>query len=183
MLVLHYDLVSAASAVAVLRLQRIADRGGSVLFSGIDPLGLDGGVPATLDQLDEYASFREAAAELGLSMRRPNWRPPTLRAHLVGELAERQGLGAAWRHTALRAYWEHGHDLADHDVLLELVGRAGADVEVARQVLDDPQRVLAARQQAAATVRRGVGGVPMLEVSGTLLSAHLDEDALTELAG
>lgn len=183
MIVLHYDLVSPASAVAVLRLQRIADGGGAVMFAGIDPVGLEVGVPATLDQLDEHATWRGAAGDLGLDMRRPTWRPPTLRAHLVGELAERWGLGAAWREAALRAYWEGGRDIGKGDVIVELAGLVGGDAEEARRVLADPQRILAARQRAAATVRRGVGGVPMLEVNGVLVSAHLDDAALEELAG
>jgi 2-hydroxychromene-2-carboxylate isomerase len=182
MLILHYDLVSAPSAVAVLRLQRIADAGGDVRFVGVDPLGLDATVPATLEQLEEYDRWRDDAARLGLTMRRPQQRPPTLRAHLVGDLAADLGLGGAWRWTALTAYWTRGADLGDPDVLEHLAAHCGVDPTAARDRLADPEQLRLARQRAVAMHRRGIGGAPVLEVDGTFVSAHLDEPALAELA-
>lgn len=181
-LVLHYDYPSPASAVAVLRLQRVADAGGRVGFAGIDSLGLAVAVPPSPELLAELERSREAAAELGLTLRRPSRRPPTLRAHLLGELAEGAGLGASWRSVCLRAYWSDDADLDDDLVLAELAAAAGLDADAAMGRLSDRRLLTAARRRAATQRRRGVGGVPVLESHGTLLPAELADDDLRRLA-
>lgn len=180
-LILHHDITAPRSALAVLRLQRVADLGHPVVFQGIDVLGLAVALPVTLDQLAELEQVVGRAAALGLEMRRPSLRPPTLDAHLVGGHAEQVGLGAAWRVACLTAYWTGGADISDHAVLLDLAGRVGLDREAVGAVLADKH----ARDELRATMlaRRafGVGGVPVLEVNGTLLSAEVDDATLLEL--
>jgi len=181
-LILHHDVTSPGAALAVLRVQRIADAGLPVAFRGIDTLGVAVSLPVTLDQLAEMERFAERAAGLGLVMRRPTLRPPTLDAHLVAELAERRGLGAAWRLACLRAYWTEGLDVSDHPTLIG-VGRAiGLERDEVVTTLAD----VAARNElrAAMLARRGlgIGGVPVLEVDGTLLPADVDDATLEELA-
>jgi predicted DsbA family dithiol-disulfide isomerase len=180
-LILHHDVTAPRSALAVLRLQRIADLGHPVAFRGLDVLGLAVSLPVTLDQLAALEQVADRAAELGLVMRRPTLRPPTLDAHLVGDHAERLGLGAAWRLACLTAYWTDGEDLSDHEVLVARAGRIGLDVDAVRSVLADK----AARDELRASMlaRRalGVGGAPVLEVGGTLLSADIDDTTLIEL--
>ena len=183
MLILHHDVTSPRAALAVLRLQRLADAGHPVAFSGLDALGVAVALPVTLDQLTEIADVRERAAALGLVMRRPTVRPPTLDAHLVGELAERRGLGAAWRLACLRAYWTDGADVADHDVLVALASAAGLDAEEVRGLLADRAARDALRGAMLARRAVGIGGVPVLEVDGTLLPADVDDATLEELAG
>ena len=182
MLILHHDVTSPRAALAVLRVQRIADTGLPVAFRGIDTLGVAVALPVTLDQLAELEQVAPRAAELGLLMRRPALRPPTLDAHLVGEHAERRGLGAAWRLACLRAYWTDGADVSDHATLIEVAATAGLDEEPVRAALAD----VAARNElrAAMLARRalGIGGVPVLEVDGTLLPADVDDATLEELA-
>jgi 2-hydroxychromene-2-carboxylate isomerase len=181
-LVLHFDYPSAASAVAVLRLQRIADAGGDVAFAGVDSLGLDVALPVTLDQLAELDRFRGRALELGLEMRPPSRWPPTLAAHLVGELAEDMGLGASWRAICLEAYWGHDADLGDDLVLTALAADAGLDQAAVVDRLGDQQLLRASRHRSVTRRRRGVGGVPVIESHGTLLPAELDDEDLRELA-
>jgi 2-hydroxychromene-2-carboxylate isomerase len=181
-LVLHFDYPSPASAVALLRLQRIADEGGHVAFAGLDALGLGGAVPPTLDQLAERERVAERAATLGLALGRPSRRPPTVRAHLLGDLADDGGLGAAWRSACLRAYWTEDADLDDDRVLLALAARVGLDVAPVVALLADERRVVTRRQQDAAVRRRGLGAVPVLELDGTFVSAELDDASLRELA-
>jgi len=181
-LILHHDVTSPRAALAVLRVQRIADSGLPVAFRGIDTLGVAVSLPVTLDQLAELEQVAERAAALGLEMRRPHLRPPTLDAHLVGEHAERCGLGAAWRLACLRAYWTEGVDVSDHATLVTIGSDAGLDAaEVAGALAD-----VAARNElrAAMLARRslGIGGVPVLEVDGTLLPADVDDATLEELA-
>lgn len=183
MLILHHDVTSPAAAVAVLRLQRIADAGGAVAFQGIDVLGLDAAIPVTLDQLAELERETARLRELGLAARRPSRRPPTLGVHLVAEHAEERSLGAAWRDAALAGYWEQDADLGDDAVLTELAAAAGLDRgEVADRLADRPARVQL-RRRMLATRQRGVGGVPVLEYHGSFVPADLPDADLRQLAG
>lgn len=181
-LILHHDVTSPRAALAVLRLQQVADEGLPVAFRGLDVLGVAVALPVTLDQLAELERTVVAAAELGLAMRTPRLRPPTLDAHLVGEYAERCGLGAAWRLACLRAYWTDGADVSDHATLAAIGRDAGLEQSDVSAVLAD----VAARNElrAAMLARRslGIGGVPVLELDGTLISADVDDATLRELA-
>lgn len=183
MLTCHFDYPSPAAAVAVLRLQTIVDAGGTVRFSGLDVLGLDLSLPPTLDLLAARERHVDAAAALGLQLRRPSRRPPTVAAHLVGLHADDAGLGAAWRLAALRAYWEDDADLGDLPTLVELAVGIGLDgLEVAARAAD--RRAQAQLRQRAIQLRsKGVGDVPVLEVDGTLIPADLSDDDLRQLAG
>lgn len=183
MLICHFDYPSPAAAVAVLRVQREADAGGAVAFSGFDVLGLDTALPVTLDQLSSLEAHQPRAAALGLQLRRPRRRPATIGAHLVGQLAEEADLGAAWRWAALRAYWEDGVDLGSPQVLTDLAAEVGLDPQrAAAAVADRPARARL-RQRAIQLRSRGIGDVPVLEVDGTLLSADIGDDDLRQLAG
>lgn len=182
MLILHHDVTSPAAAVAVLRLQRIADGGGDVAFQGIDVLGLDTALPVTLDQMTELARETDRLRGLGLQVRRPSRRPPTLGAHLVAEDADAAGLGAAWRTATLAAYWERDVDLGDDAVLLDLAADVGLDAgRIAARLADRSARI-ALRRRMLATRQRGIGGVPVLEYQGAFVSADLADEDLRELA-
>lgn len=183
MLTLYYDVPSLPAAVAVLRLQRLVDGGGVVDFRGIDVVGVDTALPVTLDQLDEIERWSETAAALGLAVRRPRERPPTLAAHLVGVLATTRGLGAAWRAAILRAYWSEGRPIATTDTLVELADAIGLDRDEVARRLEDPAARVALRQRMTADRGRGIGGVPVLELDGTFVSAQLSDADLRQLAG
>jgi predicted DsbA family dithiol-disulfide isomerase len=183
LLILHFDYVSAPAAVAVLRLQQLADEGADVRFSGIDVLGLEVAIPVTLDQLEGIERARRPARELGLELGRPVTRPPTLAAHLVGELAASEGVGASWRERCLRAYWEQGRDLGAAGELTRLAEAAGLDPAAAAGLLADRPRRLQLRQRMLLARGRGIGGVPVLEVpGGTFVPADLPEADLRQLA-
>lgn len=182
MLRLFFDYPSAAASVAVLRLQRLADEGLPVSFLGFDVLGLQMAVPATLDQLAELERHQRRARELGLVMRRPRLRPATLGAHVVGEVAQDHGLGAAWRWACLSGYWTHGVDLGDDVQLRELAMSAGLpDIDVV-EALSNPTRRAAVRARMRESRTRGIGGVPVLEHDGTLLPPDLADGDLRALA-
>ncbi len=183
MLVLHYDVPSLPATVAVLRLQRIADAGGVVEFRGIDVVGVDAALPVTLDQLDEIERWRDRAEALDLEVRRPRERPPTVAAHLVGVVAESRGLGAAWREAILRAYWTSGVSIGDPDELVSLADEVGLPTDEVRARLNDPAARVALRQRMTADRGRGIGGVPVLELDGTFVSAELRDQDLRQLAG
>ncbi|MTV25464.1 hypothetical protein FTX61_08590 [Nitriliruptoraceae bacterium ZYF776] len=181
MLICHHDVTSPAAAVAVLRLQALADAGGHVAFRGLDVLGLETTVPATLDQLEQLPRYAPRAAELGLTMRRPRLRPPTLGVHLVADHAESLGLGASWRSACLHAYWEDGADLGDDELVADLAAAAGLDRAVVAALLADRPARIALRRRMGTLRGRGVGGVPVLEYQGTLVSAELSDDDLRQL--
>ena len=183
MLILHFDHTSPSAAIAVLRLQPLADEGGNVRFSGIDVLGLDMSIPPTLDLLADLDRQRAAAADLGLTMRRPSRQPPTLSAHLVGEVAEEAGLGASWRSACLRGYWTDDADLHDEAVLLDLAAVAGLRPGTVAGRLADRTARANLRTRMVAQRRRGIGGVPVLESDGVFVAASLPDDDLRRLAG
>jgi 2-hydroxychromene-2-carboxylate isomerase len=182
-LTLHWDVTVPEAALAVLRCQGLADAGRPVAFSGIDVLGVEADLPVTLDQLAGLEAVRAGAAALGLELRRPTRRPPTLGVHLVGSLAEAVDLGAAWRLAALRAYWTEGAALGHPDVLVGLAADVGLDADEVGRLLGDRAAAADLRGRFLALRRRGVGGVPVLEVDGTLLPADVDDATLAELAG
>lgn len=182
MLLLYFDYSSPAAAVAVLRLQRLADQGVEVGFAGIDVLGIDVSLPVTLDQLAELERWAPRAAALGLELRRPRVRPATLGAHLVGTLASSLDLGAAWRMAALEAYWTRGLDLGDDRALVELAGSVGLPGDRVASWLGDGPRRAALRRTMTADRGRGIGGVPVLEAQGAFVSADLGDEELRQLA-
>jgi 2-hydroxychromene-2-carboxylate isomerase len=182
MIILHHDPTSPAAAVATLRLQRVADEGGTVAFQGLDVLGLDASIPVTLDQLAELERVGSALRSLGVDARRPSRRPPTLGVHLVAGFADDRGLGAAWRRAVLRAYWEADADLGDRAAVADLAADVGLIRDDVATLLDDPAARVQLRRRMLATRQRGVGGVPVLEYQGAFVPADLDDDDLRQLA-
>lgn len=181
MLVVHFDYASLPAAVAVLRVGALDPDGAMVGYHGIDPLGVDATLPATLEQLAGFERSVDRAHELGLAAVRPRLRPTTFAAHLVGEVADDAGCGHRWRQAVFGAVWEDGADVGDRTVLHGLarwVGLAAIDVDA---VLDDPARRGGLRQRMLRARQRGVGDVPVLEVDGTLVSAELSDDDLRSL--
>lgn len=182
MLVCLHDYTSPAAAVAVFRLQRLADTGLDVRFEGFDVRGVDAALPVELGLLAELERWRDDAAAMGLALRRPRQVPPTVRAHVAAAVAESAGLGAAWREACYRAFWEDGADLGDLAVLRRLAEVSGCDPERVIAAASDRGRVAAFRRRSARRRREGVGGVPILDASGTLVPATLPDATLRSLA-
>lgn len=184
MLTLHHDPTSPASAVALLRVQALLDAGARIGLRPFDALGLEISVPPTRTLLEELATYRDRAAALGLAMHRPSRQPPTLRAHLIDvEVAEPRGLGASWRWRCLRAFWSEDRDLGDPATLVALGVDAGLDGAAVEQALADRLAVQRLRDDMLLQRRRGIGGVPVLELDGTFVPADLSETDLRHLAG
>lgn len=182
MLTLTHDVTSPASALAVARLDALADQGLPVQFRGIDVLGVDATLPVTLDVLAELERVQDRAEAAGIVLNRPSRRPSTARVHLVADLADDVGLGRAWRTGTYRAYWRDDADLADASVLEELATAIGLDRDTVATALADEAAVAAVRRRTNSARSEGIGGVPVLVAHGTLLSPDLDDDALWELA-
>jgi 2-hydroxychromene-2-carboxylate isomerase len=183
-LILHYDLTSPAAAVVLLRVQQLLDDGARIGLSPFDALGLEISVPPTRGLLAELEIHRDRAAALGLAMHRPSRQPPTLRAHLVGaEVAEPAGLGASWRWRCLRAFWSEDRDLGDADTLVALAADAGLTARAVEQALTDRLAMQRLRDHQLLQRRRGIGGVPVLELDGTFVPAEISDADLRHLAG
>ncbi|MEX0836343.1 MAG: DsbA family protein, partial [Nitriliruptor sp.] len=76
-----------------------------------------------------------------------------------------------------------GADLADDATLPALAGDAGLDTAAVSDLLADRGARIQLRRRMLATRQRGIGGVPVLEVDGTLVSADLPDADLRQLAG
>lgn len=151
-------------------------------FEGFEPVGVDVPVPVGVDALAALEDLAAEAAAEGLAWRRPPALPPTASAHLLGEVADRQALGSAWRTACYRALWERGEDLGDRDVLQRLAEAVGVDRGGGDAVLGDRVALAAVRRRMARARREGVGGVPVLLVHRTLVPGLLDDDDLRALA-
>ena len=182
MLTLFHDYTSPASAVAVARLQRLADEGLAVEFVGFEAIGVDVALPPSLDVLAALDSLADEAAAEGVVLRRPPALPPTARAHAVGTLAEQAELGASWRTRCYSAFWTEGADLSDPEVLVALAEQAGLDGARVAAALAEPGFVTTVRRAAGQHRRNGVGGVPTILTQRTLVPGLLGEEDLRALA-
>lgn len=181
MLTLFHDYTSPASAIAVARLQRLADEGLPVEFVGFDATGLDAALPPSLDVLAAIEDLAAEAATEGVELRRPRFVPPTARAHAVGTLAEAAELGASWRARCYRGFWVDGADIGDNDVLVALADQAGLPAEKVQGALADGALLASVRRAAGRHRRNGIGGVPTILAQRTLIPGLLAEAHLREL--
>ncbi len=182
MLTLFHDFTSPASAIAVRRVQRLADEGLGVVFEGFEAVGVAVALPVTLDVLAEIDRLALVAAAEGVTLTRPRSLPPTGLAHVVGDVAAAAGLAASWRSACYRAYWAQGADLADSRVLVGLAGDAGLDAAAVSAAVADRLALAAVRRRTTAHRRNGVGGVPTILASRTLVPGLLGADELRALA-
>lgn len=181
MLTLHHDYPSAGSLRAVLALHDVADRGAPVTFHGMDVLGVATSLPATLDDLQDWAQHREAVADQGWDLPRPRRHPPTLAAHMVERACPDARTARAWRTACYRAHWLQDDDLGDWDVLARLAASVGMDAEVVGELVTDRVRAAQVRREMMAVRGDGVGGVPVLDVAGTKVSPFMSADDLVTL--
>lgn len=183
MVTLFHDFTDPASAVAVARLQRLAAQGTPVAFAGFEVVGVDATLPVPVGVLAALGQLAGEASREGLELRRPRAQPPTGRAHVLGAVAERHGLGPGWRAACYRAYWSDRADIASADVLVDLAVSAGMEAGVAAAAATDDAALAAFRREVAAHRRQGIGGVPVLRAHGTLVPGLLPDGDLRALAG
>lgn len=182
MLVLFHDVTDPASAVAVARFTRLAREGLPIEFEGFDAVGLDMALPPDIEVLSRLHALEGPAAAEGVVLRRPQRTPPTALAHVL--LAAAEGTPAAHdvRVAVYCAHWEDGADIADPAVLQSLGTANGMDEGALAAVLADRVALASRRRQMAAHRREGVGGVPVLLASRTLVPGLLEESQIRDLA-
>ena len=71
--------------------------------------------------------WKERAREAGVTMRRPQWNPNTVPAHVATIYAKGLGLDNEFHHAAARALWEDGANLGEMPVLKEIAEEVGLD--------------------------------------------------------
>jgi predicted DsbA family dithiol-disulfide isomerase len=109
-----------------------------------------------------YGHLRDTGAALGIQFRfdlirrMPNSRASHALLAFAGEHSRQDDISEA----LFSAYFEHGRDVGDPDVLVDLSGGQGLDSNESRRALGDPHleaQVLAAERQAR---EWGISGVP-----------------------
>lgn len=120
----------------------------------------------SLDQVNQMlASVTERAKEVGLDynfdiMKQSN----TFDAHRLMKYAETQGKGNEYNERLLKAHFEEGQQVGDHDTLVQLASEVGLDEEASREVLESEQFTKEVRLDQAEAHQIGVQGVPFFVV-------------------
>ncbi len=126
----------------------------------------------TLEPDGEYlhrvwnASVYPMARDRGMVLKLPPVQPRSRKAFETAEFAREYGAFDAVHEALFRAFFEHGRDISDGEVLAELAAAAGLDADRLREALRDgryTQRVLEDQQRAG---RLGVTGVPAMLFRG-----------------
>ncbi|CAN5378818.1 hypothetical protein BH23ACT9_BH23ACT9_34640 [soil metagenome] len=182
MLVLFHDVTDPASAVAVARCTRLAREGVPIEFDGFEAVGIDVTMPPDVEVLALLDRLGDEAASEGLHLRRPRSTPPTGLAHVLLAHAEPTPAAHDLRLAVYRAYWTGGADLTDHAVLTDLAVTAGLDGAAVDALLADRVELASRRRRMAAHRREGIGGVPVVLASRTLLPGLMTEQQLRDLA-
>lgn len=121
----------------------------------------------TLDPDGEYLhrvwnqSVYPMARQRGMTLRLPPVQPRSRRAFQLAEFARAHGRFEEVHHALFKAFFEHGRDLADIDVLLDIATAAGLNAAEARASLEQGRFLdhVLADQRESRTL--GISGVPM----------------------
>ena len=115
-----------------------------------------------------YGRVEQAATEAGLTVhfdkipRTPN----TMDAHRVIRWASTTGHQGALVQELFERYFEQGHDISDHAILLDVAEKVGMERDIVAKLLDgDADREALADEDRAAR-EMGVTGVPCFIVGG-----------------
>ncbi|MGI9018016.1 MAG: DsbA family oxidoreductase [Euzebya sp.] len=182
MLTLFHDVTDPASAVAVARYGRLAADGLPIMFEGFEAVGVDADLPVDLAMLAGLADVWEVARDEGVVLHRPPRKPPTGLAHVLLAYAEATPQAMALRRELYQAYWAVGSDIGQPDVLTDIAVRAGLPGVEVRSMLADRTALATRRRQMSRHRKQGVGGVPVVLASRTLIPALIDEAQIRELA-
>lgn len=110
---------------------------------------------------DMLARVTEAGAAVGLTFRfdRISRMPNTLLAHRITALLPRERQGD-WIDAVMTDYFEHGRDIGDADVLLDIAAGLGFDSADLRARLDAGEGTRQVEDDLAAAQAMGINGVP-----------------------
>ncbi|WP_247421293.1 DsbA family oxidoreductase [Ralstonia pseudosolanacearum] len=105
--------------------------------------------------------------------------PNTFLAHRLMQLAEREGVATAVASAVFSAYFEHGRDIGDADVLADIAGENGLSRERAAAFLSSDEGAHAVRAAEGSAQAGGVRSVPRFDIGAAVVSgaqsvAHLE---------
>ncbi len=106
--------------------------------------------------------------------------PPSLDAHRLVRLADRQGLAAEAVEALFLAYFTEGLDIGDQAVLAAVAGSIGLDPLAARRALAGTQEAEAVHADNLRAHRLGINGVPCFVVQGRHAIAGAQEPEVLE---
>ncbi|QDH68978.1 DsbA family oxidoreductase [Marilutibacter alkalisoli] len=174
------DVACPWCAVGLNALERAIERVGDevVVELHFQPFELNPQMPPEGEDADEHLAakygltpeqleknretLRERGEAVGFSFGRRTRIHNTFDAHRLLHWAGEQGPEAqrALKHALLRAYQGEGRDVSSHDVLAEVAGEAGLDLEAARAVLASDAHADDVRSQEQFYAGRGIRAVP-----------------------
>ena len=133
------------------------------------------------------AAIRARGAEVGFAFGpRPRvWN--TFDAHRLLHWAAPHGRQRELKHALLKAYHGDGRNPGAHDVLIELAGAVGLDVDAARQVLESGRYADEVRAAEAMWQQAGIHSVPSIVINDRHLiqggqPSEVFEQALRQIA-
>ena len=106
--------------------------------------------------------------------------PPSLDAHRLVRLAQRQGMADTAVHTLFEAYFCEGQDIGDHGVLAAIAAGLGMDPVATRRLLAGTQEAEAVHADNLRAHRLGINGVPCFVVQGRHAIAGAQEPEVLE---
>ncbi len=119
------------------------------------------------------ARLGQVAAELGLPFGSRTMTYNSRLAQELGKWAEEKGKGDIFHHAVFRAYFAHGKNIADRNVLADIVAATALDIQEARRILDDGDYRQAVDADWAESRRMHVTAVPTFMIDGhTLVGAQ-----------
>lgn len=93
----------------------------------------------------------------------------TFLAHQLLDWAETQGRQHPLKLALFVAYFTHGHDVSDPEVLADTAGTAGLDPDAARAALASGAHAAPVREKQRFWSSRGIGAVPAMVFAGKYL--------------
>lgn len=137
---------------------------------------------------EQSAATREAirarAADVGFTIATTNESRiyNTFDAHRLLHWAELEGRQLPLKHALFEAYFTHGRNPGDHEVLVAAAAQAGLDPEAAREVLASGRYADEVREDERLWLSRGISGVPAVIVNERYLISGGQPPAVFEEA-
>ncbi len=169
---LYYDFSSPYAYFTAHRIARgfpVAVRWQPILFGAL--IGAIGKTPWSVrdDRAPRMRACEQRAAALGLPLAwPPGWPLGTysVAAARAALAADEQGLVREFSLAAFRQGLGLGRDLREPDVIADAARQAGADVDALLSAIERPDLKARLREATDDAVRRGVTGIPTIEVAG-----------------
>lgn len=110
--------------------------------------------------------FKAAAREEGLALGERTMTYSSRLAQELGLWAESQGKGDEFHRLVFEAYFVHGKNIAEKEILVGLARDAGLDADEARTVLSERSFQRALDEQWSRSLAAGIDLVPTFEAGG-----------------